>query len=90
MAGTTLLATSALATTIYPIHRATILCGQTFDLKVEFDGLVAPGDVSVTINGVEHAEFFGQDADLIERVEGSTLRPCACTIRRSPRPAKMS
>jgi alkaline phosphatase len=70
LAGTTLLATSALATTIYPIDRATILSGQTFDFKVEFDGVVAPGDISVMVNGVDHAEFFGRDADFIEREEG--------------------
>ncbi len=57
---------AALAQTIYPIHRASILSGQTFDFKVEFDGVVDARKLSVTINGVDHADFFGKSASLIQ------------------------
>lgn len=62
--------TIASATTIYPLDRATILASSPFDLKVEFDGVVAAGDVSVTINGKPAAEVLGKDVSFVEKEEG--------------------
>src|SRR5215468_4011017 len=58
------------AATIYPIDRATILQGSRFDFKVEFDGRVPPDQVTVTINGVEHATVFGRPARFVDKEEG--------------------
>lgn len=65
------LQSGAFAQTIYPIHRATLLSGQRFDLKVEFDRIVDPAKLSVTINGVDHTDFFQRSAQLIEKEEGA-------------------
>jgi alkaline phosphatase len=75
LAATALLATLAAASTgsaqtVYPIDRADILAGTRFDFKVEFPGLVDPAKVSVTLNGRDHAEFFGKAATFIEREDG--------------------
>ncbi len=59
------------AQTVYPVDRADILTGARFDLKVEFPGLVAPGDLMLTVNGVDHAAQFGKAAQFIDREEGS-------------------
>jgi alkaline phosphatase len=69
-AASLLMASSALATTIYPIDRATILAGQRFDLKVEFDGVVPAGAAKLTINGVDHAGVLGRSARHVEKEEG--------------------
>lgn len=63
----TLMASVAEATTIYPIDQATILAGSTFDLKVEFDGVVNPADVKVTVNGQGHTQILGRPAIFVER-----------------------
>jgi alkaline phosphatase len=65
-----LMQSAAMAQTVYPIHRASILSGQMFDFKVEFSGVVDPAKLSVQINGVDHAEFFGQGATLTLREDG--------------------
>jgi alkaline phosphatase len=57
----------ALAMTIYPVDRAEILAGSKFDLKVEFDDVVASGDVRVAVNGVDHALLLGRPAQFIAR-----------------------
>jgi len=57
----------ALAQTIYPIDRAQILAGSRFDLKVEFPGLADPAKVSVTVNGVDHAQALGKAATFTAR-----------------------
>jgi len=62
--------TLAHAATIYPIDRATILVSSPFDLKVEFDSVVAEGDIELTINGRPAAEVLGQDIGFIEKEEG--------------------
>jgi len=67
----TLLATSAAsAQTIYPIDRADILAGARFDFKVEFADKLAPDQVRITINGVDHAQVLGKTASFIEREDG--------------------
>lgn len=55
---------------IYPVDRAEILAGARFDLKVEFDGPLAPGDVMLTVNGAEHGGVFGKTAQFIEKEDG--------------------
>lgn len=58
------------AQTIYPIDRADILAGARFDLKVEFDHVVDPAKIAVTLNGQDHAQVFGKAAVLVEREDG--------------------
>jgi alkaline phosphatase len=60
----------AYAQTIYPVDRAEILAGARFDVKVEFDGPVAPSDVKLTVNGTDYATVFGKSAQVIEREDG--------------------
>ena len=55
------------AASIYPLDRATILANSPFDMKVEFDGLVAAGDVSVTINGQPAEAVLGKKPEFIEK-----------------------
>jgi alkaline phosphatase len=56
------------AQTIYPLDRAEILASSRFDLKVEFPGAPAQGDVSVTINGA--APAFGPGT-FVQREDGA-------------------
>ncbi|GGC63811.1 alkaline phosphatase [Chelatococcus reniformis] len=67
---TTCLASAAEAATIYPLDRADILVRSPFDLKVEFDKVVKPDDVKVTINGKPAAEVLGRDLEFIEKEDG--------------------
>jgi len=55
------------AITIYPIDRAQILAGARFDLKVEFDGVVAASDARITIDGRDLAAVLGRSAAFVER-----------------------
>lgn len=53
---------------IFPVNRATILAGSTFDLKVELNNLTSKAEqFQVTVNGQDAAGFFGKEA-----AEGST------------------
>jgi alkaline phosphatase len=63
-------ASAGYAQTVYPVDRAEILVGARFDLKVEFDGPVAPGDVTLTVNGADHGGVFGKAAELVEKEDG--------------------
>jgi alkaline phosphatase len=63
-------ATTAAAQTIYPLNRAQILSGARFDLKVEFQGSVAPADIKVTINGQDAAAVLGRQPEILAREEG--------------------
>ncbi len=58
------------AQTVYPVDRAEILAGSRFDVKVELSGRFAPGDVSLTVNGADHAGLFGKAATFIEKEDG--------------------
>lgn len=85
LATTTILAspTLAFAATVFPLDRATILVSSPFDVKVEFDGVVAEADVSVTINGKPAAEVLGKSFTFIEKedgVEASAVRLNEVTI----------
>ncbi|RFC66738.1 MULTISPECIES: alkaline phosphatase [Mesorhizobium] len=61
---------AANAATVYPLDRATILVSSPFDFKVEFDGIVQEGDVSVTVNRKPVAEVFGKPASFIGKEDG--------------------
>ena len=58
------------AITIYPIDRAQILAGSRFDLKVEFDGVVAVSDAKVSIDGKDLPSTVGRSATFVEREDG--------------------
>ncbi|MTD96356.1 alkaline phosphatase [Hyphomicrobium sp. xq] len=55
------LASAAVGQTIYPIDRAQILTGASFDFKVEFPGAVAASDIKVTIDGEDAAKVLGRE-----------------------------
>ncbi|MCJ8054746.1 alkaline phosphatase [Shinella curvata] len=80
LASATILAGAAQAATVYPLDRATILVGSPFDFKVEFDAVVKPEDVKVTVNGQDYEAIFGKKADFVaeekdkeDKVLGSAL-----------------
>lgn len=58
------------AQTVYPVDRAEMLAGARFDLKVEFPGLLAPGDVTLTVNGADADSVFGKAPQFVEREDG--------------------
>ncbi len=60
------------ALTIYPIDRAQILAGSRFDVKVEFDGVLAPSQASVTVNGQDVSAALGKRAEFVEREAGQS------------------
>ena len=70
LAATTCLIAAADAATVFPLDRATILAGSPFDLKVEFDAVVQPVDVSVTINGEPAEKVLGKAPEFIEKEKG--------------------
>ncbi|MDQ0318183.1 alkaline phosphatase [Pararhizobium capsulatum DSM 1112] len=70
LAATTILAGAAQATTVYPLDRATILAGSPFDFKVEFDSVVKPEDVKVTVNGQDYKTILGKDAEFVAEEKG--------------------
>ncbi len=63
LASATMLTTAAGAATVYPIDRATILVNSPFDFKVEFDKVVKPEDVKITVNGQDYEAVFGSKAE---------------------------
>src|SRR5258708_32576126 len=65
-----LAASGGSAQTVYPIDRADILAGAQFDFKVEFRGLTDLTKIAVTLNGKDHAQFFGKAATFVEREDG--------------------
>ena len=70
LATTTCLAGTAGAATVYPLDRATILVRSPFDLKVEFDSVVKPEDVKVTINGEPAEKVLGKPLQFVEKEQG--------------------
>lgn len=71
LASATVLAGAANAATVYPIDRATILVGSPFDFKVEFDAVVKPEDVKVTVNGQDYEAVFGKKAEFVAEEKGA-------------------
>ncbi len=70
LASATMLAGAAQAATVYPLDRATILVGSPFDFKVEFDAVVKPDDVKVTVNGQDYEAVFGKKAEFVAEEKG--------------------
>ena len=54
-------ALNSFAQTIYPIDRATMLVDGKFDFKVEFDEIVKPEQVKITINGKDFTKVLGSN-----------------------------
>ncbi|MGQ3211810.1 MAG: alkaline phosphatase [Shinella sp.] len=71
LASATMLAGAANAATVYPLDRATILVGSPFDFKVEFDTVVKPEDVKVTVNGQDYEAVFGKKAEFVAEEKGA-------------------
>ena len=61
------------AQTIFPLTRADILAGSKFDFKVEFDGVVDPAQVKVTVNAQDYSKVLGKSAELIAREDGKEV-----------------
>jgi alkaline phosphatase len=61
------------AQTIYPLTRADILAGSHFDFKVEFDAVVDPAQVKITVNGQDYTKALGKAAQLIAREDGKEV-----------------
>lgn len=61
------------AQTIFPLTRADILAGSKFDFKVEFDSVLDPAQVKVTINGQDYSKALGKSAELIAREDGKEV-----------------
>jgi alkaline phosphatase len=70
LASATMLAGAANAATVYPIDRATVLAGSPFDFKVEFNSVIKPEDVKVTVNGKAYDAVFGKKADFVAEEKG--------------------
>lgn len=65
---------SAVAQTIYPIDRATMMSDGQFDFKVEFDEIVKPEDVSILINGKDFKDVLGSsNVEFIEKEDGKDV-----------------
>ncbi|CDZ28861.1 alkaline phosphatase [Neorhizobium galegae] len=61
----TVLAGAAQAATVYPLDRATILAGSPFDFKVEFNSVVKPEDVRITVNGQDYKTALGKEIQFV-------------------------
>lgn len=73
LASVALTAIAAQAQSIYPLTHASLLAGARFDLKVEFDQVVNPAQVHVSINGQDAAQVFGRQAQHIAREDGQDV-----------------
>lgn len=63
----------AAAQNIFPLTRADILAGSTFDFKVEFDAVVDAAQVKVSINGQDYSKTLGKTGELIAREDGKEV-----------------
>ena len=61
---------TSFAQTVYPIDRAEILAGTTFDFKVEFPGLADPAKVSILIKPARTTPRRLGNADKFHRARG--------------------
>ncbi len=62
--------TAASGQTIYPIDKAQILKGATFDLKVEFPAATPATEIKVTLNGEDAAKALGRAAYITADEDG--------------------
>ncbi len=65
LVATTILAGAAQAAEVYPLNRATILTGSPFDFKVEFNSVVKPEDVKITVNGQDYKATLGKEVEFV-------------------------
>ena len=65
LVATTILAGTAQAAEVYPLDRATILTGSPFDFKVEFNSVVKPEDVKITVNGQDYKATLGKEVEFV-------------------------
>jgi alkaline phosphatase len=63
------------AAAIYPIDQASILSGSKFDIKIELNSVVNPGDVVIELNGKPINQVISGKADFIanENGKGSSI-----------------
>ncbi|OWS69442.1 alkaline phosphatase [Polynucleobacter campilacus] len=63
------------AQAIYPIDKAEILAGSKFDIKVEFNQVVNPHEVAITVNGIPANKIITTKSEFIpnENGKGSSL-----------------
>lgn len=65
---------SAVAQSIYPIDRATMMADGKFDFKVEFDEIVTPDQVSILINGKDFKDVLGStNVEFVEKEDGKDV-----------------
>jgi alkaline phosphatase len=72
---TILFLNTAYAATIYPIDSAQILAGSKFDIKIEFNQVVNPGDIVIEINGAPISKWIANKSEFIsnENSKGSSI-----------------
>ncbi|KGQ31976.1 alkaline phosphatase [Gallibacterium anatis] len=67
-------ALNSFAQTIYPIDRATMMVDGKFDFKVEFDEIVKPKQVKITINGKDFTKVLGSNnIKFVEKEDGEPV-----------------
>ena len=69
----TALSATCSAQAIFPLTRADILAGSLFDFKVEFDSVVDPAQVKVSINGADYTKTLGKSAVLVDKEDGKEV-----------------
>ena len=58
------------AQAIYPIDKAEILAGSMFDIKVEFNQVVNPNEVVITVNGMPANKVIASKSEFISNENG--------------------
>jgi alkaline phosphatase len=58
------------AAVIYPIDKAEILAGSKFDIKVEFNQVVNPSEVAITVNGMPANKLMIAKSEFISNENG--------------------
>ena len=58
------------ASAVYPIDKAEILAGSKFDIKIEFNQVINPSDVSIEINGAPLVKLIAAKPEFISNENG--------------------
>ena len=58
------------ASALYPIDKAEILAGSKFDIKIEFNQVINPSDVSIEINGAPLVKLIAAKPEFISNENG--------------------
>ena len=58
------------AAAIYPIDKAEILTGSKFDIKVEFNQVINPNEVAITVNGMSANKLIIAKSEFISNENG--------------------